>query len=160
MPKEAMNNFRSIGSHVRFFSNPGSRIANEYRVKIDQNGHKVVEVSGKKDIYAPMQEFLEETKITNIIARCLQGDTSSLREPGSYGDFTNMPISLADAQNKILEIEQEFERLPIDIKRQFDHSAEKYIKEIGSEKWLKLMGYNTEEKKTEPEATTPVESEG
>ena len=80
--------------------------------------------------------------IENILQRAQLGDEEALnRVNAQYLDTTDMPKTLAEAQNKIISIKNEFEKLPVDMRRQFDFSPEKYIQEYGTEPWMKTMGF-------------------
>jgi hypothetical protein len=140
----------------RFYSNPGSREANDCIVDINDKGHKTLIPNGTHDIYQEIQSYAEECKIENIIARAAAGDTAALNQrQGMYGDFTNTPKNLAEAQNIILKLSAEFDSLPIEIKKKFDNSKEKYVQEFGSENWAAIMGLKTKE--SEPEKTENVD---
>ena len=71
-----------------------------------------------------------------------------------------MPKTLAEAQNKILSIRNEFEKMPIDIRRQFDFSPEKYIQEYGTETWMKTMGYIQEKPVEQKIAEVKADEQG
>lgn len=62
------------------------------------------------------------------------------KHKGSYFDATDMPRTLAEAQNKIIAVKQEFEKLPVEVRAKFDHSPEKYVQQYGSEEWGKALG--------------------
>lgn len=118
----------------------GSRYAKTYVMEIDANGHKILREDGLTDTYERIQSFLEETKIENIITRAEAGDMSGLMVGNAqFLDFRDAPATLAEAQNLIIKIEQEFEKLPLEVRAKFDHSPEKYISTYGSEGWNQAM---------------------
>ena len=134
----------------RHFSNPGSREANDYRVEIDDKGHKTLKFIGTHDIYQDIQSYAEECKIENIIARAAAGDPEALNQRrGTYADITNTPKNLAEAQNIILRLSNEFDKLPLDIRAKFDNSKERFINDFGSDSWAEAMGLKTADNKTE-----------
>ena len=51
------------------------------------------------------------------------------------------PRSLAEAQNAILRLSTEFDKLPTDIKEKFDNSKEKFVQEYGTDEWAEKMGF-------------------
>lgn len=137
----------------RHFSNPGSREANDYRVEIDDKGHKTLKFIGTHDIYQDIQSYAEECKIENIIARAAAGDPNALNQRrGTYADITDTPKNLAEAQNIILKLSSEFERLPTDIRAKFNNSKEKFINDFGSESWVEAMGLKPTEAPAEAKA--------
>lgn len=99
-----------------------------------------------------IQAYLEETKIENILARCIEtGDMSALEKvQGTYADISEIPTSMIDAQNKIKEAEKNFNALPLEIRSKFENNFNKYLAEFGTESWLETMGFSKEEKQEEP----------
>lgn len=147
---------RSSGS-MRFPTEAGSEYATTYEIELDEKNHKTLVASGKTHTYADIQSHLEETKIENILARALLGDTEALnRVEGRYVDTTEMPTSLAEAQNMIIKLQNEFEALPLEQRRAFNFSVEEYISKFGSEEWATAMGYA----KTEPVVKVATETLG
>lgn len=137
----------------RHFSDPGSREANDYRVEINDKGHKSLKFIGTHDIYQDIQSYAEECKIENIIARAAAGDPNALNQRrGTYADITNTPASLAEAQNIILRLSSDFDKLPTEIRAKFDNSKEKFVKEFGSEFWVEAMGLKLPEENKEAKA--------
>lgn len=128
----------------------GSEWHQEYRVSIDLTGHKYLEEDGKTNIYDRIQESLEETKIENIIRRAVGGDESALAVMhGSYIDTTQMPKTLAEMQQAIINATNDFNKLPLEIRQKFDQSVEQYIAEYGTEIWAEKMK-QPERLKSEP----------
>lgn len=149
-------NYRIKGSILKTSCKSGSKFHPEYDVTIDEKGHRTIAQTGKTNRYAKIQEDLESTKIENILQRAKMGDPNALnRIEGQYLDLTEMPDNFRDAQNKILKMKSDFEKLPVDIRRQFDFSPEKYVSEIGQESWLKAMGYVKEPEEKKPEVKEP-----
>lgn len=123
----------------------GTRYLNTYQEEIDkETGKKHIVKSGETNIYEMIQEDLESTKIENILQRVALGDLSALNQKETlYVDATNMPKTLMEAQNIVLKAKQEFEKLPIDVRKEFDMSAEKYISEMGTKEFFdKMAPYN------------------
>lgn len=141
----------------RFYSDPGSRERNDYQIKIDKKGHKVLEKTGSHDIYQDIQSYAEEVKIENILARAAAGDVAALNQrTGFYADITDTPKNLAEAQNNILKLSNYFDSLPAEIRAKFDNSKERFVHLYGSEEFLDLMGFKTEEApKAEKQNFTP-----
>lgn len=120
----------------------GSRYKTEYIIELDKDGKKQLKAVGKTNVYEIIQESLEETKIENIIRRATLGDTSVLEKlSGQFMDISEMPKTFMEMQNMIIKARQEFDKLPLEIKKNFDFSAEQYINELGTEKFMKKLGY-------------------
>lgn len=123
----------------------GRRYLNTYQEEIDpETGKKHLVKSGETDVYAMIQEDLEDTKIENILQRAAMGDLKALNQRETlYVDATNMPKTLMEAQNVVLKAKQEFDKLPLEVRKEFDNSAEKYISEMGTKEFTEKMApYN------------------
>ena len=144
----------------RFTTDPGSREANDYEIQIDKKGHKVLKQVGTHDIYEEIQSYYEETKIENIIARASAGDMNALNQRmGFYADITKSPANLAEAQNAILRLAAEFDRLPTEIRAKFDNSKEMFVHEYGTPEFMDKMGWNTNSNQNEKIEFVPGTSE-
>lgn len=128
----------------RYFTNPGSKMKNDYQIEIDKKGHKSLHKVGEHNIWDEIQSYKEECSIENILARASAGDPNALNQRKAYyADVTDSPKTLAEAQNNILKLKQGFEKLPAEIRNKFDNSKEKFVMEYGTPEWLDKMGFNT-----------------
>ena len=99
----------------------------------------------KIDRDAEIQSYLEETKIENIINRAAF-DPSIVQKLGAQlndaepQDFTNMPSTLAEAQNMMIQAEQTWDKLPREIKQKFDNDVDKFIAGFGTADWMEALG--------------------
>ena len=127
----------------RYYAPIGNHYLNEYQEEIVQGKKQLVKI-GEKDIYAMIQEDLEGTKIENILHAVAMGDLSALQQrETTYADATTMPKTLMEAQNLVLKMKGEFETLPLEVRKLFDNSAEKYVDEMGTELFNeKMKPYN------------------
>lgn len=127
----------------------GSKEEPVYQMQIDLRGNKTLVKTGMTNIYDIIQESLEQSKIETIIRRATEGDPYALTiMNGQYIDTTDVPNTLAEAQQFVIRAKEEFDQLPINIRRAFDMSAEKYIANYGTSDWMNIMGINNETKKT------------
>lgn len=140
----------------------GTKFDKTYNIIIDPNGHKVLKCTGETNRYEKIQAHKEECLIENILIRASIDPSILEKHKGSYFDATTMPRTLSEAQNKILSVKQEFEKLPVEIRAKFDHSAEKYVQEYGSKEWGEALGIITkkvEESKTKEEEKEEAKNE-
>ena len=74
----------------------------------------------------------------------LMGDLSALRaREGSYCDATTMPKSLMEAQNLVLRMKDEFNKMPAEVKEKFNNSADRYVELMGTQEFNEIMSpYN------------------
>lgn len=137
----------------------GTATEPEYTEYVDENGHLSLKKTGEKPVYEMIQASLEETKIENIIRRATLGDPTALNNSiGAYLDTTEMPTSLAEMQDTIIRVKNEFEKLPLETRLKFDQSPEQYVQLYGTEKWLDIMGF-TEKPAQNTEKGEPVTDE-
>lgn len=132
----------------------GSEFDKTYTIRIDEYGHKRLLCTGETNRYEKVQQFLEECKIENILAAATLDPNALNKRVGQYIDTINMPKNLMEAQNKILQITEEFNSLPVEIRHKFDDSVEKYVGTYGEESWAKALGLWKEK---ETEKVTPEE---
>lgn len=133
------------GDNKIFNAPTGDEYDNTYHVDIDKNGHKTLIRDGKTNRYLKIQSFAEECKIENILARCAVDPLALNQRAGQYVDMVDAPKTLAEAQNIMIKIRNEFEGLSVEERGKFDFSVEKYISEYGTEKWAKSLGLVKEE---------------
>ena len=137
--------YTEFNTPKRIPTNPGDPYLNEYQEQISKDGTKELVVIGKKNIHEMIQLDLESTKIENILHAVAMGDLQALQQREAfYVDATTMPKTLMEAQNIVLKATQEFEKMPIEIRKEFDYSAEKYVSLMGTKEFLDIMApYNT-----------------
>lgn len=119
----------------------GSKLKREYHMELDKNGHKYLVEDEPSDWYGKIQSHKDECDIAGIIEKAIRGDKTALNKvQGIYMDMTNLPKNLGEAQNKIAKFKEDFEKLPAEIKRQFDNSPEVYVAKFGTKQWENVMG--------------------
>lgn len=137
----------------------GKHERNTYAYEIKKNGSKELVITGKENTYEKIQAELEETKIENILKRVAVGDMSDFRPNGIYQDVTDIPKDLNGAMAEIQKMENIWNTLPKEIKDEYNNDVRQYISDAGSEKWLNLMGYQTEKPKEVKEEAPKLENE-
>lgn len=91
-------------------------------------GKTYLEESERINIRDYIKSSYEETKIENILARAGAGDQTALnRIQGLYADITGIPRTIAEMHSKIKDAYGEFDRLPIEIKQEFNNDAGQFI---------------------------------
>lgn len=120
--------FRTQYDHVRCISNSGTPEHIVYRSKIDKFGNIELVEDGFINTYERIQAFKDSTDINKVIARFMAGDESVLsKAQGLYFDASKMPNSFSGMLNFINEAQDAFEKLPVEIRRQFGFSFEKFV---------------------------------
>ena len=145
----------------RLYSNPGKRIAIVHAIRIDEYGHKTLVDTGERtNTYEIIQSHFDEVNMENILAKYdAEGPEALLRKESMYADVTSAPKDMIEAQMKLQDITNQFNSLPIDIRRNFNFSVNEYIAAARNpEELATKLGYiKTEEKIKEPE---PTQEEG
>lgn len=139
----------------------GDKIRRTFRWRYDNEGKKDLILDEEIDRDAEIQSFLEETKIENIIRRATFDPEVAQKLGASLGDsepidFTEMPTTLAEAQNLIIQAEQTWNKLPSETKQQFDNDVDKFIHDYGTVEWAKKLNIL---KENPPEDNTKKEGE-
>lgn len=125
----------------RVYSEPGSPVKTLYSPVFDKHGIMSLEESGKHDLYAEIQSHADSVDIHIILQRFESGDVSVLsRVQGTYGDFTQMPKTFAEALNTLIAAEQYFMSLPVDTRAQFGHDFNQFIASMDSSDFAQRMG--------------------
>lgn len=128
------------GDHERHYTETGRETADIFKHEITKNGLKELVKTGETNVYEKIQESLEETKIENIIARVVNGDTSMLRANGQFIDCTDIPNNLIEARQAMQRLENAWQQLPKEIKANYNWNIEEYIAKAGTEGWMIDMG--------------------
>lgn len=128
---------------------PGRKTRLTFRWRYDEKGNKYLEKDEEIDRDAEIQSYLEETKIENIIQRAsfdpsiILGGT--LTEAQAV-DYTNMPTTLAEAQNLMIDVQNAWNKLPREVKQKFDNDVDKFIHSYGSMEWASALGFTEKNK--------------
>lgn len=149
----------------RFYCNAGSRLAPKHAVRIDDNGHKILVRTGEfTNIYEKIQSHVEECDIKLIWERAqTEGYEILNKREAISGDVTMCPTSMLDAAQRLQDMENDFNQLPLDVRRSFNFSFTEYIAEAGKDvsSWATKMGIVKKEAPAkEPEPEVSVEKEG
>lgn len=118
--------FKLAGNRTAHHVPAGERYSTRYIMQYDKNGHKHLVENGKTDLQEIIQKDLESTKIQNIIARCVNPEELHMLQKTTV-DITKMPTTMMEANNLMIAARQEFDQLPLEVKRYYGNSAERYI---------------------------------
>ena len=119
-----------------------AKIVPTYGEKIDKDGKVHVVVTGKTNLYEKIQASKDDTLIYNILDRFAAGDVSVLqRHQGFYADLTDMPKTLAEAQQSLITAENYFNKLPLDVRSEFNHSFSEFLASASAGKLAERHSY-------------------
>lgn len=121
-------------------SNPGSPIHVIYGPKVvsKEGNIELVEI-GKENIHDYIQSQKESTDMSYILSRMAAGDTSMLRTDGMYGDFTQIPNTLADVLQLQIDSNRMFASLPAEVKEKFHFDANEFFAQSGQMDWYEKI---------------------
>lgn len=150
-----------VSERIRKHTEPGKHIEEVLAMKLDEKGNEIFYVSGQHNVFEETQAYKDEVNIERIIAQCINtGDMNILNQvKKEYVDLTETPNNLIDAKNKIMKAENGFYQLPLEIREKYGNNFNKYLADVGSEEWMKNMGFIKEEKPTEEVKTEEGEKE-
>lgn len=120
---------------------PGSGTKIEYQLRI-KGSVEILEPVGKSSLYDYIQSHADSVDIHKILERCALMDDYSIlnRMPANFMDVTEMPKSLAEAYSMVEDARKMFERMPTSVKESYDNNFVEFIQDIGSEKFVKVVG--------------------
>lgn len=122
----------------------GSIYLNTYQEEIDKKGKIRLVKTGQTNIEELIQQDLESTKIENILHAVAMGDLRALQQrEATYCDATTMPKNLMEAQNLVIRMKDEFYKMPVEVRKEFENSPEKYVSLMGTNEFQEIMApYN------------------
>lgn len=131
----------------RIISNPGSPMKDTYKMHVDENGKRELRKSGEYNLYAEIQSYKESCSIDYILARFAAGDDTALsRVQGIYGDFSDVPTTMAEVCQRVIDAEHIFNNLPVEVREQYNFSPSEFFAQIDSEKTRNIFGMQDEVK--------------
>lgn len=147
--------FEPIKNRVR--SAAGSGVKPSFKMKVDINGRRHLVVDGEIDVYQQIQSHKDSCDIEYIMTRFANGDTSVLsKTQGLYGDFTNVPTSINELQNRVMDAERLFYQLPVETREKFEHNPSRFYAMIGSDSFNEIMGIDKSKENPFIETPAPV----
>lgn len=136
--KKVLNQFERTDK--KYTCPTGTECDKTYEMTINENGEKKLKQKGYTNRYEKVQSHAEECKIENILARATVDPSVLNARTGQYIDTVDMPKSLAEAQMLMQKVENEFNSLPVEVRKEFNNSAEEYIAAYGGKKWAEALG--------------------
>lgn len=135
----------------------GNRMQPQYKMKVSEDGVQDLAVSGQIDTYAMIQSYKDSTDINVILQRFANGDQSALSKiQGVYGDFTNMPTTMAELAQRVLDAEDLFNSLPLTTREEFNFSPSEFFASIGTDKFNAIFADNSNQPPQVEPATEPI----
>lgn len=133
------NNVYSL-KRGRFISDPGDPIHVVLSPELQKDGTLKLVKIGTENTDEIIASYYESTTLECILSKFANGDMSALnRYQPLYMDVTQMPKTLAEAQQKVINAEYAFNALPADVKEQFGNNFNVWLAQAGSDDWTAKM---------------------
>lgn len=151
---------------VPVHTEPGSRYKDEYKAFFNEDGSLVFKVVDKTDLYMYIQSFKDSCDLNKLLERFAEtGDMSVFnqrRQEPMYGDFVEMPKTVAEMYQRVQDAQDLFLSLDPSIREKFNNSASEWLASMNEPDWLEKMGQKApnspvDEGENESEETTHAE---
>lgn len=117
----------------------GDGILRTYETRV-KDGKRIVAVASEVSLFDKVQEALPDTLIYNILARYERGDATALNcVQGQYMDVVGMPSTLAEAQQLLINIRNDFDAMPLDVRRRFNNSVDEFVESVSTGKAVEIF---------------------
>lgn len=143
------------------YTDPGCIDVPIYSPSVDNDGHIILESIGVKNLPEYIDSFRESCDINNLVARFNAGDVTALsRAQGAFFDATQLPHTYAEMLNTVINAEQTFNSLPLDIREKFDNSYIKWLSMMDdAEQFALMMGVSKDAPSEPAEPSEPISKE-
>lgn len=130
---------------VRFHSEAGDPVKILYSPEFDKNGVMTLKESGRENLYDFIQSHKDSVDIHKIMQRFAEGDVNALSKvQGQFGDFSQFPKTYAEMLNQVIEGENAFNGLPLEVREKFGFSFQQWLVTAGSDEWKSKMGFDSD----------------
>lgn len=134
----------------------GDGTEDKFELRVNNKGVKDLVKVGKTNLYEKIQASKEQSLIYNILERFNAGDASVLEKAkGQFGDFTQFPTSLAEAQQQVINAENMFNQLPIDVRKEFNYSYTQFLASFSDGSYKDVFSKYLPEKQEKGETALP-----
>lgn len=141
-----------------FVSNPGETVVPRFELRIGDKGEQILVEVGKRNLAAEVNAWKESTDISILMTRFRNGDLTALdQRKGEFIDVTEFPKTNRDVLNQVIEGRKLFDSLPVEVKKNFDGSFEKWFSTYGDKEWFAAMGVASDFLDNSVKPVQPVE---
>lgn len=134
------NKNAKISDPNSFVSCPGTKFHTIYKPVVQKDGTILLKESDQIDIEAYINSFKESTDMAYILQQIKLGNFDILNQrTANYGDFTDVPQSMAEFQQRLIDGKNAFYSLSPEVRNAYDNDLWKFMNDAGSKKWLDVM---------------------
>ena len=95
----------------------GSPWRTKYKKSTDEEGNVTIVECGKTNVYEKIQAAKDSTMIYNIIERYQNGEIGLIQRQGYYGDVSNVPKDIFEAEEQAKEASNNLNKLPKELRQ-------------------------------------------
>lgn len=129
-----------VSNPNEFKTEPGSPEKQLYAAIVLKDGTIDIQPSGKENIQDKIESFRSQTDMSYILKQIALGNDDVLvRSIGQYGDFTEMPKTMAEAMQLQIDAEKEFYKLDLDTRNKFNNDFRNWLVTAGTPEWIEKM---------------------
>lgn len=130
---------------VKYKSNPGSRYKQTYHGEVGTDGIIRLVCDDVIDIQEKMQSYEPSTNIYNILSHLSPSEFAAMEPPsGGLIDFTDMPKTYAEALQLVINGQNSFMKLPLEVRQKFNNDFNQWFATSGAPDWYRKMGIDLE----------------
>lgn len=131
----------------KYFINPGKKEKIIKHGVVGADGVIRLVKDGVEDIQEKIQSYEPSTNIYNIINSLSQDNMLMYADQaGKFIDSTDMPKTYAEALQLVIDGQNAFMKLPLEVRQKFDNDFNKWFATAGSPEWMNKIGYKPVEK--------------
>lgn len=139
--KEIFCNERSL----KYVVEPGKREKITRHGVVGADGVIRLVNDGIIDIQEQIESYAESTDIYNIISHLSTAEFENMTGPaGDFVDATEFPKTYAEALQLVIDGQNTFMKLPLEVRQRFDNDFNKWFVSAGSPEWFEKLGINLE----------------
>lgn len=119
----------------------GEKTRPNYKPMYDDKGNYTLVPNGVFNSYDDIQSYADSCDLSLIMERYnMTGDASLLnKRHGFYEDVTDMPANYAELQNMLIDADNKFNALPLEIREKFGQDPARFYMSIGTPEFAELM---------------------
>lgn len=138
-----------------FYTEPGNRYKFLKHGVVGPDGVIRLVNDDVVDIQEQIQSYEPSTNIYNILASLSPSEFASMEaSEGNLVDYTDMPKTYAEALQLVIDGQNAFMRLPLEVRQKFNNDFNQWFATSGAPDWFQKMGISLENQNV----VSPVES--
>lgn len=152
------NEIFNVKRSLDYVSDPGKREKITKHGVVGTDGVIRLVNDGIIDIQDQIESYAESTNIYNILSHLSPEEFNSMQAPvGNFVDATEFPKTYAEALQLVIDGQNTFMKLPLEVRQRFDNDFNKWFVSAGSPEWFEKLGINLENQNVTQPVEKPVQ---